>query len=131
VRLLPFDGIADGPSQQRAVDLTLSQVVLRTGGHRLDPELVVVLAGQHNHRYRRRAVEQPAQAIQASGVGQVEIEHHAPDAVLDGGLGGVQVGRAVQAQARVCFGEQLLGQERVDRVVLDDEYLEFGPLTRN
>ena len=63
----PGDQIAGGPS--------LQEVVARPGAERLERQLLLVAAGQHEDRQVGRARAEPAERLEPAGIGQREVGH--------------------------------------------------------
>ncbi len=118
----PLDGVPDRAVEQFGGDVVLDEVVLRAGGDRLDAGAVVA-AGQHDDRGADRFSHQAVQRAEALGVGQPEVEQHAPRRV---GEGGDAIGEGALPQ-HVHLGyagldQALAHQQRVTLVVLDEQH---------
>lgn len=125
VGLVAFDRVADRAGQQRAVDLALVQVVLRARRDGLHAAVLVVEAGQHDDGGGRHQPEHAPQPVEATRVGQVEIQQHAPRRVGAGALGHplrlAEVPRTAERDRRVRLGQQLADEVGVAVVVLHEQ----------
>ena len=115
-----LDGVADGADQQRPVDLALDQVVLGARGDGVGAEALVVEAGEHADGGERIGREQRAQPLEARVPGEVEVEQHAVDVFEVRQCLGHRPGDG-QRHVRVHFRDQFTDEERITRIVLDQQ----------
>ena len=84
--------------------------------------MLVVQAGEHAHRSTGVGAQDRAQAVEAGGAGQVQVEQHAVVALqLAAAQDTVDGVRDGQLNPGVDLGEQLADEEGVAVVVLDQE----------
>ena len=81
LRARPLDRVADGPREPAGVDLALHEVVLRALVDGPGAEVVLVGAGEHEHRRVERGCPQPREAVEGLA-GQAEVEQDAVDGLL-------------------------------------------------
>ena len=106
-----------------AFDAALDEIVLGTGAHGLQGDLLVVEARNHDDRFGRRAAECALERGQTLAVGESQVEEH-----------DIHTGRAqlLEGQLEPIYLEQLEGlpldlaqhlenQAGVPRIVLDEE----------
>ena len=73
---LPLDRVEQRAPQHFGFDPTLDQVVLRAGGHRRHPEVLVVQPREHHDRDAGGALPDALQCVDPVGVGEVQIQQH-------------------------------------------------------
>jgi hypothetical protein len=120
---LALDRVVHRAQQQLAVEAAFDQVVLRAALYRRERERIVVVAGEHDDRHRRRVRIHFGEGVQAEAVGQRQVQDH------QRGLAGRQVlqpdrqaVRDVNAEWRGgIFRDHLADQPGVARIVLDKE----------
>ena len=119
--LPPGDGIADRPGERLVVDPALDEVVLRPQVHGVRPDGPVHEPGEHDHRGSGRMGNDGANGLEAGRVGQPEVHEHAvgPEIQLCQSVRQVPAPRQVVAAA--CQLEELTHQERIARIVLDED----------
>ncbi len=107
----------------------LDQVVLRAGGDRGNPEVLIVQSGQHDDRDGRIMFGDAIQRVDSAGVGQVQVQEHAV------GTGGCQCALRVGHRLRphhIDIGDrltdQLFDQHRIAAVVLDEQQRQRMPV---
>ena len=118
---LALDRMADSARETRAADRALDQVVLRAGAERLDPTLLVGIAGQHDDRHLGIRLSEPADGFDPERVGESEVEQ---DAVgrTEPALGLAKLSGAVDPQDRPGLDQQLGHDRRVAVIVLDQQH---------
>jgi hypothetical protein len=121
VRTPALDRVAHRPCQALPVDLALDQVVLGAGADGLDAALLVVEAGEDEHREVGAVGLEPVQGREAVRVRQVEVEQHAIDLgqLLAPGVG-ERLG-ADDLHPRAADRQQLLDEQRVAVIVFDEQ----------
>ena len=74
---LALDRVQHRALQHLGFDAPLDQVVLRSGGHRRHPEVLVGQSGQHDDRHVGVALRDAVERLDPVGVGKVEVQQHA------------------------------------------------------
>ncbi|MDQ0785128.1 hypothetical protein QFZ64_000625 [Streptomyces sp. B3I8] len=120
--LLALDGVADRALQQLGVDLALDEVVLGPRRERLDPGVGLGQAGQDDDGRLGAGVADRVDGLEAGHVGQVQVEQDAVGRAGGEFGAGLGDGTALYEGVReVGVVEQFLDQQRVARVVLDQQ----------
>ena len=78
---LPLDRIQQRAAQGFGFHAAFDEIVLRAGGHRGDPEVLIVEPGQHHDRDAGIALADALECADAAGVGQIQVQQHAVRAV--------------------------------------------------
>ena len=78
---LALDRVTQGARDQAPVALALEQIVLRPALDRLDRDLLVEQAAQHDNRNVGHGVADRTQRLEAPGIGQAEVQEHSVEAL--------------------------------------------------
>ncbi len=120
---LALEGVADRAREDLGAETPLDQVVLGAAGDRAEPGPRVLQAGQDDDRGLAVRLQDLAHRVQPVDVGEVQIEEHA-----DRRGGGVQESAGLgqrlapgEGGVQLAVGEHLLDEQRVTRVVLDQQ----------
>ena len=110
---------------------TLDQVVLRAGGDRRDPEVLIGQPGEHDDRDVGVGIPDAFEGGDPARVGKVEIQQHA--------VGAGEQQFALGLRHRLCpcagdvggrIGDEFFDQQRVAAIVLYEQYRQPTPARR-
>lgn len=121
--LLALERVAEGPAQRLRVEPSLDEIVLRTGRHGGEARLALGQAGEDHDGGVRGAADDTGDGVDSLRVRQVQVEQHT-DRSGAGGQEPLGLGQRLAPGERgvqVAVGEHLLHEERVARVVLDEQ----------
>ena len=128
---LPLDRIEQRAPQRFGFHSSFDEVVLRTGGHRGYPEVLVVQPGQHHNRDGGIALADALEGVDTVGVGQIQIQQHAIGTVAcQLPLGIRNRSRPSEIDIDSGVGDQLFYQQRVGSIVLHQEHRQARDLRR-
>ena len=122
--LLALRGVPDGAAEHIGRGLPLDQVVLGAGRDRGQRGALLGQPGEHHHRGTRRGGQQLGDRVDPLHIGQVQVEQHAARGRRPGGhlLGLGQRPHPGQRGLHAAVREQLLDQQRIPRVILDQQH---------
>lgn len=121
--MLALEGVTDRTAQHLGVDPALDEIVLGALRHRGQPRLGLVEARQDDDSRVGGRLDELTDRVEAVGIGEVQIQQDADrGAAAEQEPPGLRHRLAPRERGvELAVGEHLLDQQRVPRVVLDEE----------
>jgi len=122
--LLALRGVPDSAAEDVWRGLALDQVILGAGRDRGQASALLGQPGEHHHRGARDGGQQLGDRVDPLHIGQVQVEQDAAWGRRPGGhvLGLGQRPHPRQRGLHAAVREQLLDQQRIARVILDQQH---------